>query len=315
VSFSTALDVGGMKTRMALLLAAFSALLFAAPAIPPDLPIYVLQFRDLILVAIVLSYIFASGKIADFLQASGRPISKKEVLAAPFAYMLFAALGVLLYFSSGLWAPPQDTIIALGVYLVLAPLGITIGLGAIVLHSFFHDRLNAVQSLDLSMRVILAPIFDGLRGYWTALGAAALLVFISGISYWSSGGQFSLVTMDFLLLSSVVALYYLYKALTSAGNESKASNFVTMLILLTPAILRLFFKELVCAGLSRIPFGLFASCPLEQVGNEVTLALSVLATLVILVPIIPVAYAVIVNALRVATAIAILIKNEAKGKE
>jgi hypothetical protein len=55
------------------------------------------------------------------------------------------------------------------------------------------------------MFIALSPLFDGLAGYWTALTAAALLAAMSGATFWSSGGNFSLVTLDFLLLSTVVA--------------------------------------------------------------------------------------------------------------
>lgn len=276
----------------------------------PKIVVPLSQLRDIAIFAVLLCYIFAAGKIADFLQSSGRKISKREALLAPFAYMFLSCLGLLAYVSSGLWVPPQNTLITTAVYLLGIPLGIVIGLGAIVLYGFFRDRLNPVQSLDLSMRIILAPIFDGLRGYWTALGAAAILGGISGFTYWSSGGNFSLVTLDFLLLSSVVALYFLYRALTSHTNEGKASNVVTMLTIIAPSVLRLFFKDLVCAGLSLIPLDFFRSCPLQQVGNEVTLALSVAATLILLVPIIPVIYAMVVNLLRVATVVELLMRRE-----
>ena len=53
---------------------------------------------------------------------------------------------------------------------------------------------------------------------------------------------------------------------------------------------------------------------LLQAGNEVTLALSVLATLVLLVPIIPIIYAVIVNAFCAASAFSVLLQNEKPGK-
>lgn len=277
---------------------------------PSSISISASQLRELVLIAIVLCYVFAAGKIADFLHSSGKKITKREAILAPFAYMLVASIGALAYFSSGAWVPPQNTIITMGVYLLLVPLGITIGLGAIVLHAFFRNRLTPLQSLDFSMRVILAPVFDGIRGYWNALGAAAILVFISGFTFWSSGGNLGLVTLDFLLLSSVASLYFLYKAIISTGNEDKASNLVALLVVLLPSVLRLFFKDIVCAGLSLIPLDFFRNCPLLQAGNEVTLALSVLATLVILMPVIPLAYALIVNLLRFATVLEILFAKE-----
>lgn len=283
------------------------------PSLPPlDSLISASHLRELAMIALVLVYIFAAGKIADFLQSSGKKISKQEVLLVPFAYLFVAAAGAFIYFGSGAGVPPQNTIITIGAYLLAIPLGICIGLGAIVLHAFFRDRLSPLQSLDLSMKVMLAPIFDGLKGYWTAFGAAAILVFISGFTYWSSGGNFALVTLDFLLLSSVASLFFLYRAITATGNENKASNLVTLLTLLAPSVLRLYFKDLACAVLSLIPLDFFKACPLLQVGNEVTLALSVLATLVIVIPVIPVIYALIVNLLRFLTVVEVLLAREQK---
>jgi len=82
-------------------------------------------------------------------------------------------------------------------------------------------------------------------------------------------------------------------------------------------VLRLFLPTVACALLSLIPLQFFATCPLLQVGNEVTLALSVLATLVLLVPVIPILYALSVNLLRAATAFSVLLQKEkpAKAKE
>lgn len=279
-----------------------------------ELPLSILELREIIIIGVVLSYIFASGRIADFVQAKGFRLTKKEVLFAPFAYMFLSAIGVLAYFSSGAWVPPQDTIVTLAVYLVLIPVAISVGLGAMVLHYFFRDRLNPVQSLDLSLRILLAPIFDGWKGYWTALGAAGILVAISAISYYSSGLNFEKVTLDFLLLSIIVSLYFAYRALVAKSNEDRASGFVSALTILAPAILREFFSSLVCAALSLVPFGIFSSCPLDQVGNEVTLALSVLATMLLLIPIIPLVYAIAVNLLRFLTAIEILLKKEERGR-
>jgi hypothetical protein len=272
------------------------------------------QFRDIVIFAIVACYIFAAGKITDFLSASGRRITKREILLAPFAYVFLCFFALLLYASSGAWVPPQNTIITIAAYLVFIPLALCIGAGALALHGFFHDRLNPLQSLDLSMRVVLAPIFDGLTGYWTAIGAAAVLVLASSLSFWSSGGNFSLVTFDFLIMSSLFSLYFLYRGLTAQDNEGRASNFVSMLVVFTPSVLRLFLPTLACALLSLIPLQFFKTCPLLQVGNEVTLALSVLATLVLLVPVIPILYALSVNILRAATAFSVLLRKEKPGK-
>ena len=189
-------------------------------------------------------------------------------------------------------------------------MALCIGAGALAIHGFFHDRLNILQSLDLSMHIILAPIFDGLAGYWTAISAAAVLVLASSLSFWSSGGNFSLVTLDFLIMSALFSLYFLFRALTAQNNEGRASGFVSMLVIFTPSVLRLFLPAVACALLSFIPLQFFKTCPLLQVGNEVTLALSVLATLVLLVPVIPVLYALSVNLLRAATAFSVLLRKE-----
>ena len=287
---------------------------------PPDAASLLSQFRDIIIFSAIACYIFAAGKIADFLASSGRRITKREVLLAPFAYVFLGFFALLLYASSGAWVPPQNTVITTVAYLLAIPLALCIGAGALALHGFFHDRLNPLQSLDLSMRIILAPIFDGLSGYWTAVGAAAALVLASSISFWSSGGNFSLVTLDFLIMSALFSLYFLYRALTAQNNEGRASNFVSMLVIITPGVLRLFLPAVACALLSLIPLQFFRTCPLLQVGNEVTLALSVLATLVLLVPAIPVLYALFVNLLRAATALSVLLRKEkpskaAEGKE
>ncbi|MFA5930458.1 MAG: hypothetical protein WC861_06260 [Candidatus Micrarchaeia archaeon] len=275
------------------------------------------QFRDIIIFAAIACYIFAAGKIADFLASSGRRITKREVLLAPFAYVFLCFFALLLYASSGAWVPPQNTIITTVAYLLAIPLALCICAGALALHGFFHDRLSPLQSLDLSMHIVLAPIFDGLTGYWTAIGAAAVLVLASSLSFWSSGGNFSLVTLDFLIMSSLFSLYFLYRALTAKDNEGRASNFVSMLVVFTPSVLRLFLPSIACALLSLIPLQFFRTCPLLQVGNEVTLALSVLATLVLLVPVIPLLYALSVNMLRAATAFSVLLRKEkpAKAKE
>jgi len=272
------------------------------------------QFRDIIIFAVIACYIFAAGKITDFLSASGKRITKREVIAAPFTYVLLCFFALLLYASSGAWVPPQNTIITTVAYMLAIPLALCIGAGALALHGFFHDRLNPLQSLDLSMHILLAPIFDGLAGYWTAIGAAAVLVLASSLSFWSSGGNFSLVTLDFLIMSALFSLYFLYRALTAQNNEGRASNFVSMLVIFTPSVLRLFLPALACALLSLIPLQFFKTCPLLQVGNEVTLALSVLATLVLLVPVIPLLYALSVNLLRAAAALSVLLRKEAPAK-
>jgi hypothetical protein len=275
------------------------------------------QFRDIAIFAAIACYIFAAGKIADSLSKIGRRMEKREVLMAPFAYVFLCFFALIIYASSGAWMPPQNTIITTAAYLVLIPLALCIAAGALALHGFFHDRLTPLQSLDLSMHIVLAPIFDGLAGYWTAIGAAAVLVLASGLSFWSSGGNFSLVTLDFLIMSSIFSLYFLYRALTSHGNEGRASNFVSMLVIITPSVLRLYLPTVACALLSIIPLQFFRTCPLLQVGNEVTLALSVLATLVLLVPVIPIIYALSVNVLRAGSAFAVLLRKEkpAKAKE
>jgi len=272
------------------------------------------QFRDILILAVIACYIFAAGKITDFLSSSNKRITKREVILAPFAYVFLCFLALLLYATSGVWVPPQNTIITTAAYLLVLPVALCIGAGALALHGFFHDRLNPLQSLDLSMRVILAPIFDGISGYWTAIGAAAVLVLASSLSFWSSGGNFSLVTLDFLIMSALFSLYFLYRALTAQNNEGRASNFVSMLVIITPSVLRLFLPAIACALLSLIPLQFFKTCPLLSVGNEVTLALSVLATLVLLVPVIPVLYALSVNLLRAATAFSVLLRKDAPAK-
>ena len=304
-----------MKAKFLLFIALALAIVFSAPVeLPADIPLAILQLRDVIIIAVVLTYLFASGRIADFIESKGRKVTKREVLLAPFCYMFFACAGVLLYFGSGAWVPPQDTIITTLVYLLLIPLGISVGLGALIISYFFHDRLNPVQSIDLSLRIVLSPIFDGYKGYWTAFGAAVILVGISVISFYSSGWDFAKVTLDFLLLSAIVSLYYVYKALVAKTNEDKASNVVSALTIITPAVVREFFRELACAALALVPFNIFSVCPIDQVGNEVTLAISVLATIVLLIPIIPLIYAIVVNVLRFFTVIEVLVRKEEKAK-
>ena len=138
-----------MKAKFLLFIALALAIVFSAPVeLPADIPLAILQLRDVIIIAVVLTYLFASGRIADFIESKGRKVTKREVLLAPFCYMFFACAGVLLYFGSGAWVPPQDTIITTLVYLLLIPLGISVGLGALIISYFFHDRLNPVQSID-----------------------------------------------------------------------------------------------------------------------------------------------------------------------
>ena len=283
---------------------------------PPSMEIPAAQVRLIAAAVAVLFYVFAAGKIADFLQNSGRPVSRKEALYAPFAYAFLGVLAVLLYFSSPVSRPPQDTLVTNLFYLVLAPAMIAIAAGTLALHSFFHDRMGFHQSLDLSIRIILAPVFDGMRGYWTALGAAAVLTVISGVAFYSSGGMLASATFDFLLLSIVASLYFIYRALTCVGNEQRASNAVTVLAILAPSVLQHFFRDAVCAALSLIPIKFFETCPLYRVGSEVSLALSVGATMLLLLPVIPIIYALAVNLLRALTLARLLMRKEArKAKE
>ena len=116
------------------------------------------------------------------------------------------------------------------------------------------------------------------------------------------------------IMCAAFSLYFLYRALTAQNNEGRASNFVSMLVVFTPSVLRLFLPSVACALLSLIPIQFFKKCPLLQVGNEVTLALSVLATLVLLVPVIPILYALSVNILRAGTAFTVLLRKEKPAK-
>ncbi len=267
------------------------------------------EFRSLIILLVVLTYLFASGRIADFFQSGGKWVSKKEVLLAPLAFMAFASFAIIAYFLSPYSALPQDTIVTKLIYLLVIPLTLATGAGVFVLMLFFHDRLNMLQALDLSVKIVFAPVFDGLQGYWTAINVVFILGVLSTIAFYSSGGNFSLVTMDFLLLSIIASLYFIYRGLTAVGNESKASALITAFILIAPSIMRFYFKDLVCAGLALLPFNMFSPCPLNTVGSEITLVISVLATLVILIPVIPVAYAVMVNVLRFLTVAEVLVRK------
>ncbi|MFA6489493.1 MAG: hypothetical protein WCT52_02325 [Candidatus Micrarchaeia archaeon] len=276
----------------------------------PTITIPLSQLRMLAIIAVILFYVFAAGKIADFLQTTGRKITKREALFAPFALMFVSLVFVGFYFMSGAYRPPQDTLITNIVYLVLIPAGITLGVGSFVLYGFFHDRLNFLQSLDLSIHIVLSPIFDGIKGYWTALGAAVILGLISAVVFYSTGGRLALATFDFLLLSVIVSLYYLYRMLTAPGNEAKAGNAVTILCLLAPSIMQRYLKDAVCAILVRLPFGIFQTCPLDSVGSEVTLMASVGATMLLLVPVVPILYAFTVNLLRAITLARLLLTPE-----
>ena len=285
-----------------------SAISPPAPSIP-NLIIPTIELRYLAIFALILWYVFAAGKIADFLQTSGKPINKREALFAPFAYLLLSAFGILLYVSFGLWKPPQDTLVTNGFYLVAVPIGIAIAAGTIAIYSFFRDRLTLTQSADFSVHIAICPLFDGLQGYWTALGAAAVLVVLSGISFYSSGGQLALATNDFLLLSVVVSAYYLYKAFTAVGNEQKASSVVTVLAIMAPSIIEKFLRQTACAVLSGIPISFFQNCLLDS--GQATLLLSIAATLILLVPAVPIIYAFTVNLLRALTLSRVLL---GKGK-
>jgi len=282
----------------------------SAQSMLPNISAILSQLRLFILFCIAFCYIFAAGKIAEFLQLSGKAIAKREALAAPLAYVAAGILAVFIYYFSGKWVPPQNTIITMAVYLLIVPLAIFILCGAAVLYAFFKDRLNVIQSLDMSMKIVLAPLFDGLSGYWTALGAAAALAAISSFSFYSSGGNLSLVTLDFFLLSIVVALYFVYRSLTSRGSEAKAADFVTALCILAPSILQAFFKDLFCAAFKLIPIAFFKTCPLNQMDSGATLGVSIAATMILLVPVVPFIYAGAVNLLRASALFAVIMQKE-----
>ena len=279
---------------------------------PPPIIIPASQLRLFAIIAIALFYVFAAGKIADFLQSTGKRITKREALYAPFALMLVSGAFVAVYFLSGAYKPPQDTLITNLVYLILIPAGITLAIGSAVLWAFFRDRLNFLQSLDLSIHIVLSPIFDGLKGYWTALGAALILGIMSVLVFFSTGGRLALATFDFLLLSIIVSLYFLYKMLTVKGSDGKASNAVMILCLLAPSLMQRYFKDLVCAILVRLPFGIFQTCPLDSVGSDVTLAISIGATLLLLAPVVPLLYAFVVNLMRAFALAKLLLTPEPK---
>ncbi|MFA5105689.1 MAG: hypothetical protein WC506_01890 [Candidatus Micrarchaeia archaeon] len=267
------------------------------------------QIINVIIIASILCYIFAAGKIADFLQSGGKEITKKEALVAPFAYFAASAFAILFYFSSGLYAPPQATPVTLGFYLILIPALITLGAGTIVLYSFFHDRLNPASCFSLSIRIIGAPIFDGIKGYWTALGAAVIVGGVSTISFFSSGGNMALATTDFLYLSITVSLYFIYKAAVALSNEDRASSLTTLLFILSPSIIRVFARDIACAIIGAIPIRLFSACPLAA-DQQTSLALSLAATFIVLLPLIPIAYAALVNSLRAISVLKLLAAKE-----
>lgn len=271
------------------------------------------QLRIFIVLSIVLCYIFAAGKIAEYLKLSDKPITKRDALAAPFAYVFAGVAIVFLYYLSGRWVPPQNTVITMAVYILFIPLAMIIFSGAAVLYAFFKNRLGIAQSLDMSMKIVLAPLFDGLKGYWTALGAAAALAAISGFSFYSSGGNLSLVTLDFFLLSTVVAIYFAYRSITSRDSESKATNFVTAICIIAPGILQAFFKDLFCAIFRMVPIAFFKTCPLDQLDSGATLGVSITVTMLLLVPIVPFIYAGTVNAIRACVLIDVLMDKK-KGK-
>ena len=95
-------------------------------------------------------------------------------------------------------------------------------------------------------------------------------------SDWSSRSRIALQRRRYSLRSSIlISLYYLYRMLTTPGNENKASNAVTILCLLAPSIMQRYLKDAVCAILLQLPFGFFQTCPLDSVGSEVTLMVSI----------------------------------------
>ncbi len=297
------------KARIPILaLVALASVSCAQPM--PDVSGSVIELRYAISGIVLLTYLFAAGKIADYVQNAGGTLTRREMFLSSFAYMLSASAAVLVYFASPYWAPPQDTLVTKLAYLIAIPLALAAAAGALAILSFFRNRLNLAQAADLSTRIVFAPVFDGLRGYWTMLNTMFVLGIIAAVAFYSSGGNFSLITLDFLILSIAAALYFAYRSISSQNSEDKASNAAAAFILVAPSVLRTFFKDLVCSGLSIVPFGIFSSCPLSQSGGEATLAISVLATLLLLVPVIPVVYAVFVNALRFFSALRLAAMRE-----
>ncbi len=269
------------------------------------------QVINVAIILAILCYIFAAGKIADFLQSSGKAITKKEALFAPFAYFATSALLIIIYISSGFFAPPQSTPITLGFFLIIIPSLIALVGGTAALYYFFRDRMNIASCFSLSIRIIFAPLFDGIKGYWTALGGAAIVGVISTISFFSSGGNMALATTDFLFLSITVSLYFVYKAAVAMSNEDRATNLTTFLFILSPSIIKVFARDIACAAIGAIPIKLFATCPLSQSDQQTSLALSLAATFIVLLPLIPIAYAALVNTLRAATVLKLLFAKDA----
>jgi hypothetical protein len=287
----------------------------AAMPKPPSIAIPAFQLRLIGAIAIFLFYIFAAGKIADFFESSRIKLSKREALLAPFAMLFVSLVAIAFYFLSGAYRPPQDTLITNIVFLALIPAGIALVIGSFVLYSFFKDRLTYPQSLDLSIRIVLSPVFDGFKGYWIALGAGVILSIISTVSFYSSGGRLSLATFDFLLLSILASLYYAYQFFASRTSEERAGNVVTILCLLAPSIVQRYLKDAACSILVRLPFHIFPSCPLDSAGSEVTFAMSLGVTMLLLVPVVPIIYSFAVNLLRLWALVELLLKPEASGTQ
>ncbi len=264
------------------------------------------QVINVALIAGLLCYIFAAGRIADYLLSSGKRITKKEAVFVPFAYLATSAIFVIIYLTSGFFAPPQATIVTLGFFLVVVPALITLAAGTAVIYWFFRDRIGASECFSLSLRIIFAPIFDGIKGYWTALGAAVIIAIVSTLAFFSSGGNMALATTDFLFLSITVSLYFVYKAAVAQSNEERASSLTTLLFILSPSIIRIFARDIACAVIGAIPVRLFSSCPLAASDQQTSLALSLAATFIVLLPLIPIAYAALVNALRATTVFKLL---------
>lgn len=272
------------------------------------------QFRALLFLLAILMYVFAAGRIAEFTKLSGARIGRREALAIPAAYLIAGLATIAAYYASGHWVPPQNTPITLAFYIVAIPIAIFWLMGAAALYMFFREKAGIVGSLDLSMKIALAPLFDGLKGYWTALGAAAVLSLVSAVSFYSSGGNMALLTLDFTILSCVSALYFAYRALTAKGSEPQASNMVTALCIVSPIIMQKFFRDFVCAALALLPIRLFAECPLLSMDGGATLGVSIAATVVLLVPIVPFIYAGVVNALRAGMLLGIIAEGEGRKK-
>lgn len=287
-----------MDAKVFLVLMAFAGLATAADAVAIEQKsILIEQFKVFLIPVLVLCYVFACGRIADFIECvagEGR-MMRREVLGAPLAYIIVIVLAVAAYFSSGASAPPQGTPVSIAVYFLVIPLFVATVAGAIPIYAVFRDRLNPLNAIELSTKILFAPVYDGLHGYWTALGAAALLVILSGIAYYSGGGNIEATATDLMLLSSLSALAFVYLAFSARETETRASRFVTAAVLVLPGIIRIYFKQGVCTGLAMVGV---SPCPLAGTGEGLTLMASVGITLGILVPIVPFAYAFVVNLLR-----------------